>query len=170
MSINSIHKLQKAILLILMSGIALFAQAQEQEQVAPFSLKSLKFDQASEQVKTNGLATVTMIYQPDCSWCKKQGKALAKAFEHCQRSINITLVGTKGSARQLKKELKHYHKDIPAFIADRNFLHLIGGYQASPTILIFNKQGQLITKKRGFIPHDKLSKALNILSQGDCNI
>jgi len=111
-----------------------------------------------------------MIFQPDCSWCKKQGKALTEAFKQCKSSVNITLVGAKGNVRELKKELKHYHPSIPAFVADRKFLRVIGGYQASPTTLIYDDKGQLITKKRGFIPYDNLSKALKIISQGNCNI
>jgi len=139
-------------------------------KATPFALKPLKSTQKLTAVEDNGLTTVTMIFQPDCSWCKKQGKVLAKAFQLCKSSINITLVGTKGNARQLKKELKHYPQDIPAFIADRKFLRSIGGYQASPTTLIFDNKGELVTKKRGFIPEDKLTKALNTLTQGACKI
>ena len=111
-----------------------------------------------------------MIYQPDCSWCKKQGKILERAFKQCQNSMNIVLVGTKGNTRQLRKELKHYHNDIPAFIADRKFLRDIGGYQASPTTLIYNEKGELIVKKRGFIPEEKLASALAVISRDSCHI
>ncbi len=75
-------------------------------KATPFTLKLLKSNQKVVNVEDNGLTTVTMIFQPDCSWCKKQGKALEKAFQQCQSSINISLIGTKGSARQLRKELK----------------------------------------------------------------
>ena len=139
-------------------------------QAMPFSLKPLKAEKTQVSSVSNSLATVTMIYQPGCSWCKKQGKSLAKAFEQCQGSINIALVGTKGSARQLRKELKHYHQSMPAFIADRKFLRTIGGYQASPTTLVYDNQGKLLTKKRGFIAPEKLAKALAIISQGECQI
>jgi len=166
MKINSLNWLEMVMALLCFSAIAALPQA----QALPFTLKSLKPSQEMSKLDAKGLATVTMIYQPDCSWCKKQGKALAKAFKQCQGSMNIALVGTKGNARQLKKELKHYHKDIPAFIADRKFLRTIGGYQASPTTLIFDAKGALIAKKRGFIPKEKLASALAILSQGACQI
>lgn len=135
----------------------------------PFSLKPLKAANEKASV-ANGLATITMIYQPDCSWCKKQGESLAKVFEQCQSSINVALVGTKGNKRQLKKELKHYHQDMPAYIADRQFLRSIGGYQASPTTLVYDSRGQLLANKRGFISPDKLAQALAIVSQGECQI
>ena len=138
-------------------------------QAMPFSLKPLKVVSEKASVE-NGLATITMIYQPDCSWCKKQGESLAKVFEQCQSSINVALVGTKGNKRQLKKELKHYHQEMPAYIADRKFLRSIGGYQASPTTLVYDNQGQLLANKRGFISPDKLAQALAIVSQGECQI
>lgn len=133
-----------------------------------FALRSLKVTTTHSTEKNTQLATLAMIYQPDCSWCKKQGKMLVKAFEQCQDSINIALVGTQGNVSQLKKELRHYHKNMPAFIADSHFLRNIGGYQASPTTLIFDQQGLLISKKRGFIAQEKLAKALRIISQGAC--
>lgn len=158
------NPLMKLIVLITVSTITLctFTQA------TPFTLKSLQSEKTVEHV--NDVATVTMIFQPDCSWCKKQGKILAEAFEQCQSSVNISLVGAKGSSSQLRKALKHYHKSIPAYKADSKFLRTIGGYKASPTTLIYDANGQLITKKRGFISHEKLAQALNIISNGDCSI
>lgn len=141
-----------------------------------FDLKPLNFaevDLTKQANLTNNqatLPTVTMLFQPNCSWCKKQGQALAKAFEQCASSINIAFVGVKGNARTLKREINHYHHDIPAYVADRKFLHSIGGFEASPTTIIYDGNGQIITKKRGFIPEDNLSKALSIISQGECNI
>jgi len=159
-----LNSLIKLVVLILISTLALCAPT----HATPFSLKTLKSDNSMEHV--NGVATVTMIFQPDCSWCKKQGKILEVAFENCKGSLNISLVGAKGSNRQLRKALKYYHKSIPAYKADTKFLRTIGGYQASPTTLIYDANGQLITKKRGFISHEKLAQALRIISNGGCLI
>lgn len=139
-------------------------------QATPFALKSLNSHRVPSSIEENDLATIVMIYQPNCSWCKKQGKTLSVAYKQCRHSVNIALVGTQGNARQLKKELKHYHKYIPAFMADRKFLRKIGGYQASPTTLIFNAQGDLIMNKRGFIAQEKLANAMSIVSKGACHI
>jgi len=158
------NPLMKLVVLIFISTLTLCAPV----DAKPFALKSLKTEKVIEPM--NDVATITMIFQPDCSWCKKQGKTLAEAFEQCQSSVNISLVGAKGSNRQLRKALKHYHKSIPAYKADSKFLREIGGYQASPTTLIYDANGQLITKKRGFISHEKLAQALNIISHGNCVI
>ena len=137
-------------------------------QATPFTLNALKSTKLVEHV--NGKPTISMIFQPDCSWCKKQGKTLAKAYEQCQSSINISLIGTKGNNRQLRTALKHYHKFIPSYKADSRFLRTIGGYQASPTTLIYDIYGRLVTKKRGFLSHEKLAKVIKIISNGNCLI
>ncbi|NMP31132.1 thioredoxin family protein [Thalassotalea sp. M1531] len=168
---QALIRLSKTIVLAVLSAIVLpNSLSAKPVALTPFDLKPIKGTQLVAHQKNKGMATVTMIYQPDCSWCKKQGQTLAKAFEQCSNSINVALVGTKGSKRVLKKELKHYHQDIPAFIADRKFLRAIGGYQASPTTLIYDANGQLIANKRGFIAKEKLADAIVILSQGNCVI
>lgn len=164
MPTSYVYSLIKCVVLIIISTLTLCAPI----NATPFTLKNLKPGKKMESV--NDVATITMIFQPDCSWCKKQGKTLAAAFEQCKSSVNISLVGTKGNKSQLKKALKHYHKSIPAYEADSNFLYSIGGYQASPTTVIYDANGQLITKKQGFISHDKLAQALKIISNGDCLI
>ncbi len=136
----------------------------------PFTLKPLHTKEQTYHLKNNNLATISMIFQPNCSWCKKQGKTLATAIKHCQGLLNISLIGTNGNRRQLTHELKHYSSDIPAFIADRQFLRKIGGYQASPTTLIFNRKDKLLVKKRGFIPAEQLANVLDMLTQGKCQL
>jgi len=136
---------------------------------APFTLKSLKPAVTANEV-TSKLPTITMIFQPDCSWCKKQGIALANVYEQCKDAVNVSLVGAKGNRRQLKQALKHYHKDLPAFIADAKFLRKIGGYQASPTTIIYDDNGDILLKKRGYIANDKLQNVVKVLTQGACLI
>jgi thioredoxin-related protein len=166
MKTNYSTSFQMVIVLLFLAAITVLTHVQAQ----PFTLKPLASSRVMSDIDSNGLVTVAMIYQPDCSWCKKQGKLLERAFKQCKKSMNIVLVGTKGNSRQLRKELKHYHDGIPAFIADRKFLRSIGGYQASPTTLIYNDEGKLIVKKRGFIPEQKLASALAVISKDSCHI
>ncbi len=135
---------------------------------APFELKSLNVSGAN--VVSQPVATIAMIFQPDCAWCKKQGEMLAKAVKECQSTLNVTLVGARGSKRALKQALKHYHPNIPAFMATPSFLRQVGGYQASPTTLLFDADGKLLTRKMGFIPHLKMSQVMSILSNGACEL
>ncbi len=115
------------------------------------------------------VATIAMIFQPDCPWCKKQGKSLAELSHRCGHTLNLSLIGTKGDARQLKRELRHFADEIPALAADSQFLRLAGGIEASPTTLFFDAQGKLLLKKRGYIDEAALNQAATALTQGQCH-
>lgn len=119
---------------------------------------------------TSEKVTIAMVYQPDCQWCKKQGQWLAQLKRECSQQINIVLIGNNGSKRQLKRELKHFHHDIPAFHANRQLLTSIGGIKASPTTLLFDKKGTLTAKKRGYVDGEKLSEIANIISEEQCKV
>lgn len=114
--------------------------------------------------------TIAMVYQPQCKWCKKQGQWLAKAQQQCSKHFNLVLIGNNGNKQQLKRELKHFHSDIPAFQSNRKLLTSVGGIKASPTTLIFDQAGSLITKKRGYVTADALSQAAKIMSGGQCQL
>lgn len=135
-----------------------------------FLLKSLLSGKREAVIKTNGRITIAMIYQPDCSWCKKQGRILKKLLEQCPKALNIALIGNQGSRKQLKRELKHFDKKLSAYQAESFFLREIGGVAASPTTLFFDEQGQLIAKRRGYIPQEQFSNAVSQLTHNHCNI
>lgn len=138
--------------------------------VNQFKLKSLSNHVQPSQGDSLDKVSIAMVYQPECKWCKKQGKWLAKALEQCSESIDIILIGNNGKKQQLKRELKHFHDEIPAYLANRKLLTAIGGVEASPTTLVFNQLGKLIAKKRGFVSDSKLSDVAKIISQGSCQI
>ena len=135
-----------------------------------FSLKSLKTGERSTVLPENELATIAMVYQPDCPWCEKQELLLRKIKHACDSNVNLALIGNKGSARDLKRELKHFSQNLPAYRADSKFLRKIGGVDASPTTLFFDKKGNIIAKKRGYISPEKLFNAVNIITNKSCSI
>lgn len=136
----------------------------EQYKLKPLSTASKIAAKSEDKV------TIAMVYQPDCKWCKKQGQWLAKAHKQCNKDIDIVLIGNNGKKQQLKRELKHFHRDIPAFQANRKLLTAVGGVEASPTTLVFNEQGALIAKQRGFVKSSKLADVANIISKGKCDM
>jgi|GEM_PF-1104075 len=135
-----------------------------QYKLKPLSAASMVATASDDKV------TIAMIYQPDCKWCKKQGQWLAKAHKQCHKDIDIVLIGNNGKKQQLKRELKHFHQEIPAYQANRKLLTAVGGIEASPTTLVFDNQGTLIAKRRGFITNNKLADVANIITQGKCDI
>lgn len=135
-----------------------------------YSLKSLKTGERNTIIPDNELVTIAMVYQPDCSWCKKQEQLLRTIHHECQQDVNFALIGNKGSTQELKRELKHFDKSFPSYKADNKFLRKIGGVAASPTTLFFDKDGNILAKKRGYIPPDQLFNAVNIITNKSCTI
>lgn len=138
--------------------------------LSALSLKTLPSGKRSLLLPDNHLPTIAMIYQPDCSWCKQQGKWLSKVKSNCEHGVNLRLIGNNGSFRELKRELMYFDKSLPAFHASKKFLRAIGGVEASPTTLFFDKQGRLLAKKRGYIQPDLLITALAQLTEQQCTI
>jgi len=167
MLINFSNRLISIVMLFLYS-MAIGHNVAYAKPIALPPLNKVQVEQHTAMKKK--VATVSMIFQPNCSWCKKQGQLLAKAFEQCHSIIDITFIGTRGDKRALKHELKHYHHAIPAFMADRQFMREIGGFQASPTTLFYDSNGKLVAKKRGFIKQAPLFAALAFISKEQCQI
>lgn len=124
-----------------------------------YSLKNLHSGKRSPLIKHNGRITVSMVFQPDCSWCKKQGKTFTTLMEKCSKIINLSLIGNKGERHQLKRELRHFDRNITAYQADHGFLREIGGIAASPTTLFFNSNGDLIGKKKRIYRAEKIGSS-----------
>lgn len=137
---------------------------------SPISLKNLKTGERNAVLPSNDLATIAMVYQPNCSWCKKQEQLLRKIKHECDSNVNLALIGNKGNMRDLKRELKHFNKSLPAYKADNKFLRQVGGIAASPTTLFFDKSGNVLAKKRGYIPPEQLFHAVNIITNKACSI
>ena len=135
---------------------------------SPMLLSDTKVKKQS--LNTDSKPMITMIYQPACPWCKRQSETLAKLVAGCAEHLTINIVGYKGSKQTLKRELKHYSKYIPAYLANNAFLREVGGIKASPTTLFYNEKGQLVSKQRGFIENIKLLQAASILTEQQCNL
>jgi thioredoxin-related protein len=161
------------LLILAVASISTSAVSQDKKSTyrnSVISLKNLQSGERENLFKNNGRITITMIYQPDCTWCKKQGKMLKRLIDKCPEKVNLSLVGNKGNRRQLKRELKHFSKKLVAYQADKTFLRSIGGIAASPTTLFFNYQGKLLAKRRGYIKAKQFFAVVSQLTSNTCNI
>ncbi|RLV59899.1 hypothetical protein D5018_09450 [Parashewanella curva] len=134
------------------------------------TLPSLRGGQEQVDVAQPGKLSVVMLFQPECSWCKKQAQQLTQLKQQCQQQFHISLIGTNGSKRQLKRSLKYYDKGLQAAIASKVFLRKIGGFKASPTTIFYDETGNKVAKRRGYIQPDKFKNAIKLLSKGRCKL
>ena len=158
--------LKHAFAVIVLATTSLSAQANFFE----YQLKNLRNSNQTDSIlNTNKVGAIAMIFQPDCPWCKKQSATMAQLQKKCGNILNISVIGTKGSTMQLKRELRHFDDSLNAFSADTTFLRLAGGFQASPTTLFFDQKGELLLKQRGYINPEKLNAAAQAISGNICN-
>jgi len=133
-------------------------------------LKSLLPNNDGVVNSNENVSTIAMIYQPGCKWCKKQGKLLAKIQRACASHANVAIIGAYGSTQKLKRELRHFDKNLPAFEANKKFLIIIKGVEAFPTTIVFDKEGELIAKKRGYIKPKHLAQVMAAITEQHCDI
>ena len=138
-------------------------------EYSQLQLKSLRHSNDSAVNSNDSLATIAMIYQPGCQWCKKQGKLLAKIQHNCALHANVALIGADGKTQMLRRELRHFDKNLPAFEANKKFLRQIQGVEAFPTTVVFDKNGKLIAKKRGYIEPKKLAQVMAVITEQRCD-
>jgi thiol-disulfide isomerase/thioredoxin len=135
------------------------------ETVAQIELKDLRSTHSTVSYH-NDKPTILMFYQPGCKWCKKQGEAMASLQKQCGNSIHFTLVGDKGSRRELKRELRYFSDELPALQNTDTFARQSGGIIGFPTTLVIGNKGEILVSHRGMMKDTILNQLANELS--DC--
>nr|WP_280954585.1 thioredoxin fold domain-containing protein [Shewanella sp. WXL01] len=155
--------------LLLLAALAASNTWAQSLSVTQIELKDLR-GSSSAVSYDNSKPTVLMFFQPDCRWCKKQGKVMAKLLEQCGNKIHFNLVGDKGSRTKLKRELRHFADALPAQQNSKLFARKSGGVIGYPTTLVLDTNGEVLAKKRGAIEEAKLIKLASQLSDGECEL
>lgn len=110
-------------------------------------------------------ASMFSFFEPDCSWCFKQIKALEKIQKNCEIDLHIVLVGTNGNKQQLHRFVQKTNNIFPAVQHPTELQKLTGKIKATPTNVFFDHKQKLLAKKSGLI---KIERLTNIVAPG-CN-
>ncbi|BDM65471.1 hypothetical protein NFHSH190041_29230 [Shewanella sp. NFH-SH190041] len=116
-----------------------------------------------------GKPTLMMFFEPGCSWCVKQGKALNQLLASCHGQLQAVALGTGADRATLKKTWWQMQLDFPGYQVGREMMQQLGELPATPITLIADQQGQLSGYLRGYV---KLSTLKPLLQQRlglDCN-
>jgi thioredoxin-related protein len=131
-------------------------------------LKDLRTTERVSLSQLSASAKVVVVFQPECDWCEKQIDDLEQLQHQCENELTTVAVGSRGKRAALKRELKRYHKSLPALQADGQFIRALGGVVATPVTLFFDSNGELLAKRRGYMAKDKLRKVINIQTKSQC--
>lgn len=164
--LKSSSRMRRVVLLLTLLLPALPATAVE--EVYQHRLKLLNRSGSSSLAQVAEGVNVAMLFQPDCDWCERQLADIDTLRQRCPEQLTAALIGVRANARQLKRELRHLNTSLPALRADNVFLRQLGAGEATPVTLFFDAQGKLLAKRRGYIPFDKLQRAVSLQTGGRC--
>jgi thioredoxin-related protein len=103
-----------------------------------------------------GKTMLLSFFEPDCSWCHRQMKALQTLQHQCGEDIQVLAVGINGDKQALRREVRRAKISYPAIIAPRELLALTGDIDATPRTYIADPEGRLLGFIRGYQSLDKL--------------
>ncbi|ESP92341.1 TlpA family protein disulfide reductase [Pseudoalteromonas luteoviolacea] len=110
-----------------------------------------------------GQVLALLLVQPQCSWCKKQHKLIARMIEqqpkHCQKFAAM-MMATGGDKHSLKREMKRYQSPF-AITTFPSRLSQSLTVKSTPQLFILDSEGTLVTYHIGFMPETALRKTIN---------
>ncbi|WP_444920387.1 TlpA family protein disulfide reductase [Microbulbifer sp. CnH-101-G] len=130
------------------------------ESLLDLELRSLASPERIDLLRYQGEATVMVFFEPECSWCFRQVRALNQLLAQCPSQFQPLAVGTNGSRRALLAEYRRLRPNFPAFQVSSKLLDKVGSIPATPFTLLINRSGAPGGWLRGFMSQEKLRLVL----------
>lgn len=121
-----------------------------------FELRSLEQPEVHALQRYEGKPVLMMFFEPDCTWCYRQVRAINDIGRQCGDTFSAIAIGVNGNRQALQKELRRLRPDFPAYQASPELLESLGGIDATPLSLLGNADGDFANWARGYMPSDKL--------------
>ncbi len=132
-------------------------------EVPPFTLRTVPDSmQFIKQDLKKNMATIIMIFSPDCEHCQRATRDLqAHAAE--LRKVQIVMASPLDYSI-IEKFYKEYNIALyPNIIMGRDASYMLGSFYkitSFPSIFVYNKKGKFIEKFEGDVPFSKIVKVL----------
>lgn len=136
--------------------------------ILDFELRSLEAPESHRLQRYEGRPVALVIFEPDCTWCRRQVQALNAMQAQCGAGFGAIAVGVNGNRRSLQLELRSVRPDFPAYQASPAFVAAVGGVTGTPVTLLGDANGRFVTWLRGYAPPERLAEALQSAGAGDC--
>lgn len=130
--------------------------------------ENLRSGKLESLANDHGDIKLLMFFEPDCSWCYKQIKALNQISRQCPK-ISLAALGINGKRHQLKKDLWRLKPQFPAFVANANMVSDIGNIPATPITLVIDQKGHYLSHLRGYTPSKKILAQLSAQHGIECS-
>lgn len=121
-----------------------------------FDLRSLEAPEVHRLTRYQGKPVLMVFFEPECSWCLRQVKAINKLGSRCGESFEALAIGVNGSRARLQKELRRLRPDFPAYQASPQLIESLGGIPATPLSFLGDASGGYVNWLRGYAAEDEL--------------
>ncbi|MEC4726130.1 thioredoxin family protein [Shewanella sp. D64] len=125
-------------------------------QLLAYQHENLTSHKVENLQKLKGKPTLMMFFEPQCSWCFKQGKAFNRLLQQCPTAVNIVALGSHGDKVTLRRELWRMKLNFPGYLVGKTMMGELGALPATPMTLITDENGNLSGYLRGYIKLEQL--------------
>jgi hypothetical protein len=130
-------------------SLALAALPAEAEvDILDYRLRELLSSDAMELDVFRGGISVLMFFEPGCSYCYRQARVLNQLQRECG-DLHPIAIGMNGDRRALQEEAQRMRAEFPVLEIDARLQSDIGRVEATPLMLVGNRDGLLVTWLRG---------------------
>ena len=164
-SVSDLPNLLKALPPLLLLWMVA-ASAGTKPQLLDFELRDLRSGERYALERYRGRPLLLFFFQPDCSWCLRQVRAIHQVLSDCEGAFEVAAVGVNGDRRDLQREVQRLRPRFDAFEASPALLENMGGVPATPFFLLADAQGRFSGWLRGYAEPSVLVRQIPDLQDG----
>ncbi len=98
-----------------------------------------------------------LFFEPNCAWCFKQTKVINKALAACTKQFRVAGMGVNTHYHALRKAAWKLKPKFQTYQANQTMVVAMGGVKATPLMLLFNNEGQLLHHAQGYLDARQLA-------------
>jgi thiol-disulfide isomerase/thioredoxin len=132
----------------MLAALLASGSAHAEVDILDYRLRDLLSSDAMELDVFRGGVSVLMFFEPDCPYCFRQARVLNALQREC-RDLHPVAIGLNGDRRALQKEAARMRAEFPVLEIDERLQRDIGEVEATPLMLIGDRDGMLVTWLRG---------------------
>ncbi|MFA0809732.1 TlpA family protein disulfide reductase [Microbulbifer epialgicus] len=161
------RRLPPLILILTLFAVASPSIAQG-SSLLDLELRSLTRPERTSLMLYRGQPALMVFFEPECSWCFRQVRAINQLLAQCPGQFQPLAVGTNGSRWALQAEYHRLRPDFPAFQVNSELLDKVGSIPATPFTLLIDRSGAPAGWLRGFTPKERLQLVMAERLQVTC--
>ncbi len=151
---------------VLMTALLLTAGvARAAVKMPSFALPDAANGKVVKSDEYRGKALLVTFFATWCPPCRQEIPALKKLHEELgPKGFSVVALSVdEGGPKVVNKLIKQEKINYPVLMADRSTASDFGGIAGIPTSFLINKQGNVVKKYPGYVPHSLLERDIKMI-------